>query len=232
MASALQSSRLNPRISITDKIQSAIGDAIAVGSSNFGWQLLDVPKNNQLILNVPVSTGANQQQYVQNNITKAWCNFTGWEANCWELLNDEAYFGGNGFVGHAWNSTSDNGTNIRGFALQSFQPYGRGAFEKQCKMVRFHLLTDGSPSIYGNVNTDYDTADTAAQLSAVSVSAGLWDSAVWDVDVWGSAAVPVANWDTATALGYTFAPVFKVASSGVQVQWVATDLVIEGAGIL
>jgi hypothetical protein len=74
-------------------------------------------------LNVPYDEGE-QQQFVMNNITKSWCNFTGWYANCWELHIDDPYFGGDGYVGLAWNGNTDDTADIAGFGLQSFQSYG------------------------------------------------------------------------------------------------------------
>lgn len=231
MSKALLSSRTDAPISITDKIRKAVNDAVTLYGSNYGWQLFFFPKQNQLYLNVPVNTGDMQEQYVQNNITRAWCRFTGWEANCWELLSDTPYFGSDGFVGKAWTGSADNSTNINATALQSFQTYG-AAVQKHCKMIRPHFLTDGSPSIYGNVNTDYDLSDNSAQLSASAVSYGVWDTAVWDVATWGSGLAPSANWEGATGIGYTFAPFLKVATQGLQLEWVATDLIFEGGGVL
>ncbi len=231
MSQALQSTRLNQRVSLTDKIQYAMSAAITTYGNNFGWQLLAYPKGNQLYLNVPVAEGLTQQQYVQNNITKNWCNFTGWEANCWELFQDEPYFGGNGFVGRAWNGTTDNGASIPGFALQAFRAYG-GAIQKQCKMIRFHLASDGSPSIYGNVNVDFDTSDTSAQLTSSPISVGLWDVGLWDVAIWGAGLTPSAEWQGATPIGYSFAPLLKTATNGIQLQWTSTDMIFEGGGPL
>jgi len=154
MSGALQSSRLDPRVSITNKIQYAMSSAISTYGANFGWQLLYYPKENQLILNVPITEGT-QQQYVMNNITKSWCNFTGWAANCWELHIDDPYFGGNGYVAKAWNGNTDDTSDIAGFGLQSFQSYGT-ALQKQCKMIRYHLQTNGSPAVFGDVNVDYN----------------------------------------------------------------------------
>lgn len=231
MSGALQSSRLNPRVSITDKIQLAMSDAVTSYGANFGWQLLPFPKGNQLYLNVPVKEGSQQQQYVQNNITKAWCNFTGWTANCFELLGDNLYYGANGTVFHAWNGATDNSTNIPSFAIQAFNAYGSPA-QKQCKMIRFHFLTDGNPAIYGNVNVDYDLADNSAQLSAAPITLGIWDASTWDNALWGSGLAPAGNWETATAIGSVFAPILKTATQGIQLQWVATDLLFESGGVL
>ena len=230
MSGALQSSRLDPRVSITNKIQYAMSSAISTYGANFGWQLLYYPKENQLILNVPISEGT-QQQYVMNNITKSWCNFTGWAANCWELHIDDPYFGGDGYVAKAWNGNTDDTSNIDGFSLQSFQSYGT-ALQKQCKMIRYHLQTNGTPSVFGNVNVDYNLADESAQLNFSTNIYGLWDSGLWDTAIWGAGLVPSADWQGATNIGYTFAPLIKTATQGIQLQWVATDLVFEGGGVL
>ena len=230
MSGSLQSSRLDPRVSITNKIQYAMSSAISTYGANFGWQLLYYPKENQLILNVPISEGT-QQQYVMNNITKSWCNFTGWAANCWELHIDDPYFGGDGYVAKAWNGNTDDTSNIDGFSLQSFQSYGT-ALQKQCKMIRYHLQTNGTPSIFGNVNVDYNLADESAQLNFSTSVYGLWNSGLWDSAIWGAGLVPSADWQGATNIGYTFAPLIKTATQGIQLQWVATDLVFEGGGVL
>jgi hypothetical protein len=230
MSGALQSSRLDPRVSITNKIQYAMSTAISTYGANFGWQLLYYPKENQLILNVPYGEGE-QQQYVMNNITKSWCNFTGWYANCWELHIDDPYFGGDGYVGLAWNGNKDDTSDIEGFGLQSFQSYGT-ALQKQCKMIRYHLQSNGTPAVFGNVNVDYNLADESAQLNFSTSVYGIWGAGLWDSAIWGSGLVPSADWQGATNIGYTFAPLIKTATQGIQLQWVATDLVFEAGGVL
>ncbi len=235
LSQALQSARTGPKISITDKIQFAVGEATNTYGDNFGWQLLLVPKYNQLYLNVPVMEGSQQQQYVQNNITKSWANFTGWTANCWEIYEENPYFGADGYVGLAWNGTVDDTSDIAGFGLQSFQSYGT-ATQKQCKMIRYHFLTNGTPSVFGNVNVDYNLADQSAQLSFSASAYAIWNTSVWGVPpstaIWGSDLVPNADWQGTTEIGYTFAPLIKTSTQGIALQWVATDLVFEVGGIL
>jgi len=230
MSGSLQSSRLDPRVSITNKIQYAVSQAVSSYGANFGWSLLYYPKENQLILNVPIATGQ-EQQYVMNTITKSWCNFTGWSANCWEIWKDDPYFGGDGYVALAWQGTVDDTFNINGFALQSFQNYG-SATQKQCKMIRYHLLSNGTPAIFGNVNVDYNLSDQSAQLSFSASTYGLWDSGLWDFAYWGSDLAPIADWQGTTGIGYSFAPTLNTATQGIQLQWVATDLVFEAGGVL
>ena len=232
LSGALQSSRLNPRVSLTDKIQFAMSEAISSYGANFGWQLVYFPKENQLYLNVPVAEGSSQQQYVMNTITKSWSNFTGWYANCWEIFNDNVYFGGNGYVGLAWNTNSDNGAAIQGTAIQSFQTYGSSAQLKRFTLMRPNLRTNGVPSLYANVNVDFNLTDSTNPLSFSPTSYGVWDVGLWDSAVWGSDLVTQQNWQGVNAIGYTAAPFLKVSASGINVRWVNTDLVFERGGIL
>jgi hypothetical protein len=232
MSGALQSSRTNPRVALTDKIQFATSVAVSSYGSNFGWQLLAFPKENMLFLNVPIAEGSTQQQYVMNTITKAWCNFTGWAANCWELFNDSPYFGGSTFIGKAWNTIGDNGANISANGLQAFNYFGANGIQKRCTMIRPVLLTDGSPGASANVNFDFDKSDTTGTLSFTPTTYGTWDSAVWDVGIWGGGLNVSKLWQGAYGIGYAIAPRLKVASMGVNVHWVSTDLVVEKGGIL
>ena len=232
MSGGLQSSRLDPRVSLTDKIQFAVSQSVSLYSGNFGWQLLYFPKENQLYLNVPVQEGMSQQQYVMNTITKNWCNFTGWEANCWALFNNDPYFGGNGFVGKAWNTLADNNTNIEGTAVQAFSNFGNPTVQKRFLMMRPVFYTNGSPNILGEVNVDFDLSDTSAPLSSTPISYATWDSGLWDSAVWGSDLNLVQNWQGVTGLGYYGSPFIKVAAQGIQVQWVNTTVVWEPGGVI
>jgi hypothetical protein len=232
LSGALQSSRLNPRVALTDKIQFAISDAVSNYSANFGWQVIPFPKNNQLYLNVPINEGSNQQQYVMNTITKSWCNFTGWAANCWELFNDNLFFGGNGAVCQAWNGLSDNGASIRAEALQAFNYFKSPGQLKRWTMMRPRFLANGSPAINANINVDFDLSNTTAPLSFSPTTYAVWDTAVWDTATWGGGLGPVSSWQGCNGIGYCAAPHLLTAASGIQVQWVSTDLVMERGGIL
>jgi len=111
LASALQSSRLDPRVNLTDKIYFAVSQAATLYSDLFGWQINYYASANMLILSIPTSTG--MEQFVMHNITKAWGRFTDIQAYCWEVSGDsEMLFGGNGIVGLFYDGYSDNGTNI------------------------------------------------------------------------------------------------------------------------
>lgn len=231
MSGALQSSRTNPRVALTDKIQFAMSSAISAYGANFGWQLMPFPKENMLVINVPVATDG-QQQYVMNDITKQWCNWTGYKANCFEIFGDDLYFGGNGFVGHAWNGNSDNGANINGIALQAFSHFNSPGQIKQYKMMQPIFRSTGTPTVSANLNINFDTSDNSASLSFSPTTAATWDTAVWDTAVWAGGLSILQNWQGTAGIGQWAAPFIKVASNSLDVRWVSTTIVMEQGQIL
>ena len=232
MAGALQSSRVNPRVAITDKIQFAISSAVSLYATNFGWSLLYYAPENMLILNVPVGEGSGQEQYAMNTISKSWARFTGWNANCWELFGDAPYFGGNGFVGHAWNGYTDDVSNIAGTCIQAFSTYGNPGNLKRWTMTRPILRASGRPTISGAMNVDFDLTYNTAPLSFAPTLYGAWDTALWDTGVWGADFSIYQAWQGVSGVGYYGAPQMKIASSGIDVRWVSTDVVYESGAIL
>ena len=231
LGAALQSSRVNPRVALTDKIQFATSAAISSYGGNFGWQTMYFARENMLIMNVPIAEGSQQQQYVMNTITKSWCNFTGWEANCWQLFQDSPYFGGNGFVGLAWNGNADNGSAIAGNALQAFNSFGN-SLQKRFTMMQPVFRSNGSPAVLSSINLDFNTGTNNNPLSFSAVTTALWDSAIWDSAVWGGDLSVIQNWQGASGIGRYAAIQMRLTSSGIDTRWVSTGLVYETGGIL
>jgi len=230
LSSALQSSRVNPRVALTDKIQSAVSASVTTYGANFGWESFYHPGENQLWLNVPVGVGT-QEQYAMNTITKSWAQYQGWGANTFCLFNDEPYFGGDGIVAKAWDTNADNGVNIDAMGLQSFSTYGSPGNSKRFTMTRPILRATGSPAVNGSMNIDFDTTPSTASLTFSPTSAALWDSAVWDSSVWSGFTI-LQNWQGVSGVGYYAAPQLKASCSGIDLRWVSTDVVFETGAIL
>lgn len=230
MAGSLQSSRLDPRIALSDKIQGAITAATtAYGATHDakGWQVYYTAKTNAVWINVPIGVGS-QQQYAMNTITKSWAQFTGWAANVWETFEDDPYFGGDGFVGKAWDSTyADDGANIPTVALQAFNYFGQRGVKKYFTRARPSIFSDGAPAIFIGMNVDFDTSNTTAPLSYNPASLSLWGSAVWDAATWSSGTVITNTWLGITGIGYCGGVQFQSASTGVQIEWASTDIVYQ-----
>jgi len=230
MASSLQSSRLDPRVALSDKIQGAITAATtAYGGdhTSIGWQITYTAKHNAVWINVPVSVGS-QEQYVMNTITKSWCQFQGWAANCWEIYEDDPYFGGNGVVGVAWDDTyADDASDIETSVIQAFNYFGSRGVKKYFTRARYSLFTNGSPSIFVGINTDFDVSANPAPLSFSVANAATWDVSLWDVGYWGAGLVMTNQWQGVTGIGYCGGLQFKSSSQGVQIEWASTDVVYQ-----
>jgi hypothetical protein len=232
LSSALQSSRLNPRVDLTDKIQSAMSASVALYGANFGWQVIPFPSQDVLLLNVPIQAGQSQEQYVMNTITGAWGRIRGWEANCWEIFEDELYFGGDTIVGHAFDSFSDVQDPIEGSILQAFNYFKTRGKLKRFTMMRPIMYANGSPEIQGNINTDFDQSAPTPNLNTVPASGALWDSGIWDTGIWGAELSAILNWQGVTGNGYCGAPRFASSTSSFSIELVATDVVMEEGAIL
>lgn len=225
LSKALVSSRVNPRVAITDKIQQAMSDAVTLYGSNYGWELLPFFSGDMLILNVPVSDGSNQQQYAMNTITGNWGRFKDIDANCWTIFNDDPYFGSNGFVGKFWDDLSDNGVNINADIKTAFNYFGEPGLKKHWTRARPIFATDGVPSVFIGLNVDYSDDDPTGTLTFNPTTYGVWDSSLWDVGVWGGALSVSRSWAQVGGLGFSAATRMKIAAQDIEVRWQATDFI-------
>ena len=228
MAQSLQSSRLDPRVALSDKIQGAIARATTNhASAAVGWQVFYNAKRNAVWINVPVATGQ-QEQYVMNTITRSWAQFQGWPANCWDTFLDNPYYGGNGVVVRAWDDTYvDNSSNIDSNAFQAFNYFDARGVKKYFTRARPSIFTNGSPAVFVGINVDFDIDDTAAPISAAASSVALWDTGTWDAALWGASLQITNEWQGITGIGYCAAIQLKSASSGIQIEWASTDIVFQ-----
>ena len=229
MSEAMRADRTNSAAALSDKIQGAISTATEkYGGSTNGWQIFYSPKNDALWINVPISS-AGQEQYVMNTITNSWCRFQGWKAFCWELFNNDPYFGGNGFVAKAWDTDkySDDGANITTKTLQAFNHFeARGIF-KTFTRAKPTFFSPGSPTIQVGINVDYNVSDTTAPLSAPPVSKSLWNTAVWDDSTWYGDEQVISPWVGLTGQGSCGAIQVKTASNGISLQWASTSVLYQ-----
>lgn len=191
------------KVSLTERIQRVMNQSARDFRDNFGWQLISYPRGTRAILNVPLTENTEQQQYVMNTLSGAWCRFTGMNANCWELLNEELYFGGNdGIVYKADTGGTDPGKTLPANMETAYNYYGQRGNQKRWMMCRPQLTTDGqvNPGLAFNVDFRHDASLSVPATQAVVAS--LWDVASWDTDDWAGDIQTSSNWTSVTALGY------------------------------
>jgi len=227
MAQGLQSSRLDPRVNLTDKIRGAMATATSSYANNFGWQVFDFPKQSLLILNVPVAAGASQEQYVMSTVTKQWCQLQGFNANCWSLFNNDAYYGSNTFVAKAFNGTTDANANINFTAIQAFNYFGSPGRTKRWTMIRPVFQSNGSPMATMGLNVDFNVIPPTGSVSFTAPTYAQWDAALWDQAIWGGGLTISQIWQGVNGVGKCAGATVLGAAGGIELHWTATDYVYE-----
>ena len=234
LSSALQSSRLDPRVNLTDKIYFAVSQAATIYFANFGWQINYFASENMLILNIPITNGT--EQYVMHTITKSWGRFTGIEAHCWEVSSDnDIHFGGNGIIGDFYESNSDDGNNITAAAQQAYSYFDSPGQLKRFTMVRPILQSSGGvPNVYCGLSTDFDTQINLGQVSfnPAAMADGIWDTSKWDNANWSGGLTTTKIWQGVTGLGFTGSINLNVAARNIELHWASTDYIMERGGVI
>ena len=234
LASALQSSRLDPRVNLTDKIYFAVSQAATLYYNLFGWQINYYASENMLILSIP--TDAGMEQFVMHTITKSWGRFTGIQGYCWEVSGDaDMHFGGDGYVGIFYNSYSDNGANITATAQQAYSYFERPGQLKRFTLVRPILQsTGGVPDVVCGLSVDFDTQSQlgAVQFNPSALTDGVWDTSKWDQANWAGGLITTKIWQGVSGLGFSGSINLNVASRGIELHWASTDYVMEAGGVL
>lgn len=219
-------------VAISAQINKAVNDAVRDKSTLFGWQPFIYPKGAMLMFNIP-QTSTTAYQYVFNTITKAPCRFTGMNALCWGLLNDNAYFGGtDGKVYKADTGANDNSAAINGDALQAFTDFGSPGVNKAFKLVEPIFESDGNPNAALDLNTDYRVRAPTSVASASSVTSATWGVSKWGIGTWGSASQIYRGWRGVRGIGRAAALRVRVSTTSGRPSWVATSFTFVPGGQL
>jgi hypothetical protein len=141
-----------------------------------------------------------------NTLTGAWCQFVGWNANCFELFNNNLYFGDNfGNVAFAYQGGSDLFNTINADMQCAFNYFDDPGRIKRMTMVQ-PLVTVSQPTTLAiGVDTDFGTSTTSAPVSNFSFTGSLWDVGLWDVAQWSGGIINETSFFSVNALGHAMA---------------------------
>lgn len=205
-------------VAITAKIAPKFNASVQTYTANFGWQAFVYPKGGYALFNVPVAEGSSQYQWVQNVITGAWCKFTGWNANCFGLYNDELYYGGNdGKVYKADTGRQDNGGQINYELKSAFNYCGSPGQNKLFTAMRSLLLMGGIGAVSSGVDVDFgDTAPPALTITSPG-TVWVWGSGTWGNVVWGGSGIVTNPWVGVGKIGACVAVHLKGTANSIAV---------------
>lgn len=231
LSKALLTDRSQQNINLTDKILNAINNDVQSYNGNFGWQVIEYPLGNKVILNVPEVTNGTMHQWVMNAVTKSWWRFKAWNANCWEVQQDALYYGGNTIVYLADTGFTDAGAGITVDCKPAFSYFEMEGQIKQFVMARpiFQVSAAIQPRITLNIDFQ-DVSDPSPNFTTGGTSP--WNTSLWNVTPWGGStpAIIVKNWLGIAGLGYVASGRISMQVAKIGVQWFSTDYMLIPGG--
>lgn len=239
MSSILAQSKVLMATALSAIIQLRLSQDVTDFGALFGWEMLAVNRHQLLVINSPRAAPDSARQYVMNQITEAWCTFSGYPALCWGLLDNECYFGTPGAVMKGWSGNLDNlmpdvgGNTIVANCQQAYNYFGQSPLQKRWTMIRPSLTASGFPGMRASINVDFAiTPTTEGQLTPIAQGAdSQWDQAVWDDDVWSGGLQNIHNWYSVDKLGFCASTLLS-AQSSFDTFWISTDFVFEQGAVL
>lgn len=228
---ALSRRRTDAAIAVTDRIQGAMADAVALYASVPGWSLTHYAEASMLLLNVPVA-GASQQ-FAMNTITKAWTRFRAWNALCWAEFNGQLYYGMSGEVRQAWTGTADLDARIDAELVAAFNFFGARGSLKHFTMVQPLIAWDSNPAVMRlGVDTDFDVRAPQSEVSLPQSGQAEWDDANWDAGLWAGDPSLKRAWYSAEGVGHAGAFHLMISSSTARVGLSAYNIAYKPGGVL
>lgn len=178
-------------IELTRKISPAVQQAMAISFLQYGWEVKLIPSENALMIVTPGQTGFPLLQYVQALNNQGWCTYLNMPVFTGEVWNGKFYFaGGNDNNVYTHEGTTDNndgttGTEITASLLGGFFDYDSPGIYHRGQMIRPVFLSQNPPNYAVEVRYDYNISESFATGSVAPATGSLWDSALWDVGIWG-----------------------------------------------
>lgn len=234
LSKLLLSATIDRTIALSDKISGAFAEATQTYGNIFGWQTTIFPNTNAIIVNVPIAESNTSYQYVMNDITKAWCRFTGWNCAAMELFQDQLFCVLGGSTFRLWVGQNDAGEPITGTCAQAYNSLGAG-YQKQVKLARPNIAVEGSATLVMSFDNDFKAFDGFTELTYMSTSgSAIWDVSLWDVGTWDIGITNVESlWTTIpNEPGYLYSFRLSLTTDSAQFNWTSTNFAFSRAGIL
>ena len=226
---------------LSQKIQYLISVLASDLIDEIGWDLINWPDTNMLLINVPII--GEHGQLVQSTITKGWSQWDNMDANCWLVAGRYLIFGGvDGSVYRAWEGYTDKAiqsdatTITRGEPISAqlqtaFNYYGGMSVIKHAKMVRPVFLNSALVKYNIKANPDFNYDQPLDAGAANSASGALWNRGLWNQDSWAGGLRTQKLWTSVSGIGAAFAISIALETEN-PVLWAAYDFIYEeGTGI-
>lgn len=227
------------------KIIRAAQNSALQYQANFGWECFYYPRQGLFIVNVPVVSGGQTEQYIVNVNTGAWCRFTGWNFRTFCVFNDRLYGGsangnlylcdtgiGDATVAYPY---ADNGTSVLRTCTTAYLPLNPGG-RFQLTAIDFMSSINYPSYASWQISSDYRALVLPGITSAPISQQAQWDISSWDTDFWADASTPAAIVSrpirvSVAGFGYSASLNFRYQYSLEDFQWYSTSFIFKPTGI-
>lgn len=207
LSSLLTAGDERERFAVSYNIQDAFTAASATTLSTYGWTLTSYPEQDMLLVNVPKREDGPHDQFVMNTISKAWCKFTGWDAEDFVAHNRTLYYCKGDTIYRAWINTTDEyrvlmhgtagiyptGRPIVHTARMSFQEWGTPAVKQPLMFMPLLESTRSAPYAAG-IDTDFQLKPFSSTLVDVDSTVARWSVSKWGQSRWGASGSLHRRW--------------------------------------
>lgn len=192
------------RIALTSGIRHAMNTAAQNYGHHFGWEAISYPRGGMAILNVPIAEGEAQRQFVMNANTGAWCEFRGWDANCWAVFGGRLFYGGNdGYVYEADLPGTDEGRGFTALLRTAWSDYRAPGRIKAWRLIQPQIASNLHVNGHVRVITDFTDPPAGGMASSLTPGSGqaLWGDALWDEALWAQESLYQREWRSVGGTG-------------------------------
>lgn len=231
LAKLVQSSSIDRRLFITDKIGNFFSTVVDQFGDNYGWQATVYPEAQLMLINVPIRSGLSWQ-FAMNIMTGAWCRFTELNATSWVLHDGELYFSVGTAVRKGWMGQRDGEAAIIGRAKTAFQYINRAGKINQITLLRPIFQAGGPVTASLALDTDFRNGTSMAGSISFIQQIAIWDSSLWNEAFW-SGSLTVSQWRTVSHVpGRAFSLRLRVSLKDISFSWSATDFIGKQGGLM
>lgn len=222
---------------LSSKIRNAVKEAVDDAGANFGWEAIRTPDSKFLVFNVPLTTNSEYHQHVVNLFNGSWCRFTGREARCFGVFQNQLYFGGSTKVYQADAGLTDasrSGASISATCQQAFTAFNATG-QKHITLLRPTIEAGGTATATFAVKADFDTTNVLSNLQTFGATFDTWEQASqswnnWE-QTWDEGAGVNTFTTSADSLGEYHSVVAQLQSNNT-FKWFNTALVFKQGGLI
>lgn len=222
----------------TAKIANLVTEVMATKANEIAWGVVQVPDDNALMILVPQGSDPDSLQLVQAQASRGWFAYRSlpvhsaapWEGQLWFGTLDGRVCLHAGYVDNI--SLVDGSFVPVDWSLITAPSALGSPRQKRVGLIRplIRAETAGS-SFEARARYRYSLEELDSVALVLEGGAGTWDTAVWDVDVWGGASLPTQETRGGTGTGVEVAVALRGSSIGKTVL-VGVDMTFQQGGFL